>query len=287
MDKKNNSLSKTFTVNDPKVFLSDEQIVQIFNKRSTANDKFINEINYLDENFFRLFFYCITQTNKTHLEYSVIVKYLYELHTFIEILSKINCSLKELLSTISNSINYEFLDKNNLLFKIGDIGDKYYIILKGQLSILATKDIKVDITEEEYLKYLLKLKHNGENELLYKTLIHNKGVYPDIYEEYYEKLQEKGCVRKKLSKRFSTQKNTKFMFNSIKRKNNLKDFVLENENITVTVNEYINKNYPTLSGYNDKKEKKTVIVYKYFHVVTLKSGDAFGEVALTSSSQKR
>jgi CRP-like cAMP-binding protein len=191
----------------------------------------------------------------------------------MNLLHKSNCSIKELTYTISSFIKYEFLPKDHLLFRLGDKGEKYYIILKGSVSILIAKDIKMDLTEEEFFKFVKKLISNNEAEILYKTIIHNVNVFPNVCEMAYQKSTDGLKTIRQMS--------TKNSF--INKIITVTDLV---ENPHLSLEDYINLNLPNINE-KDKKERKQTTVFKYFNVVTLKAGDTFGEVALTSTSQKR
>ena len=247
MDKKSNiylniirlSESNLISKSDMKILLSQEEIASIFKKKSVYNDKFISELQPTDEKFFNIFFYCITKYPRSSLEISVIMKYLNNLEALVNLLKKSGCSIKELTFTIASSIKYESLKRDFILFRLGDKGEKYYIILKGAICILNAKDLKMDLTEDEYLKYIIKLKSSNEVELLYRTLIHNHQVFPTVYEKYYQKPIERtrGTTRH-VSTRNSL--NTKIIVN--------KDYDDVRESHQISVDDYINHNLPTQSA---------------------------------------
>lgn len=263
-----------------KSLLAEEDICALFKRRSGIHEKFINDLMCGDDNFFNILIHCISTVPRSRcpLENSVIVKYLNILETFINLLKKINCSLKELISTVAYKMEYEFLKKDHILFKFGEKGEKYYIILRGQVSILIAKDIKLDLSEEEYVKYVNKLISNDELELLYRTLIHNNTVYPKVYDKYYKQNIEKARLSRVGT--VTTEKNDLPL-----RRDTINEAFLSTLNKNFNVEEYINNNMPTIT--NTKRERSSITIFKYFNILTLKSGDAFGEIALTSNSQKR
>jgi CRP-like cAMP-binding protein len=64
-------------------------------------------------------------------------------------------SLKENSSVFKECcmyLTYEFFTKSEFVFKQGDYGDKFYILLKGEASVLVITD-KVNLTTEEVLVY--------------------------------------------------------------------------------------------------------------------------------------
>ena len=58
------------------------------------------------------------------------------------------------LKQISIKMNYEYYVKNTVIFKYGEKGNKFYIILKGKIGFLIPKKVKCNMTEEEYLSNL-------------------------------------------------------------------------------------------------------------------------------------
>ena len=261
-----------------KSFILEDDLFSLFKRKSAINEKFLIELQCTDENFFSIFFYCMSRLPRSRglLENTVIVKYLNILESFINLLKKNNCNLKDLVSIIANKIEYEFLKKDHILFKYGERGEKYYIILKGKICILVAKDIKFEMTEDEFLKYTTKLQTNDEIELLYRTLLHNLSVFPRVYEKF-----SKSTEKSRITKSFTTNVSMIPYDLSIK-----KEVESIKEKRFANVDDYINDNLPCIDLTEDKK-RSTVTIFKYFNVVSLKSGDTFGEIALTSSSQKR
>ncbi len=54
---------------------------------------------------------------------------------------------------------------------LGDSSDKFFMIIKGKVSVIVPKEETVELSEEEYLVYLSNLRKFGEIELLNQALI--------------------------------------------------------------------------------------------------------------------
>ncbi len=106
--------------------------------------------------------------------------------------------LIKLLYFVSMCAEYEFLKKDNFLFRQGDPGDKFFIILKGEVRVLKHKEKLIRLTGEEYTKKVIAYYNNSEKDLLEKTLKANKDLYP-IYDKDIPRLEEI-CFRLKLRK---------------------------------------------------------------------------------------
>jgi len=83
-------------------------------------------------------------------------------------------SLEILNYNFSLNLELQFLKKDEILFKINDYGDKFYVILSGNLAILKPSSEKRLISNKEYLEFLHKLNNEKEEFLLMKTMYDNK-----------------------------------------------------------------------------------------------------------------
>ena len=179
-------------------------------------------------------------------------------------------------------MRHQYLEADKLVFRTGDKGEKFYVILKGQVNILIAHDSQIMMSEEEYLIYLAKLKIYNEMELFYRVIQHNKFIYnvnPDTFEDTYmiclfknkknansssKVICELADIAGKLTSSFDPDQITQL---------NLSD-------------KYIKNIEPTeLTSYMN--EKREVSVWKYYKVLSLTKGDSFGEIALQNYSNKR
>ena len=77
----------------------------------------------------------------------------------------------------AKSLSYVKLSKGEILFKIGDIGDKFFFILKGKINILKLRELKeVYMTNVEYLQYCIFLIQKKEDYILKEVLKKNKEI---------------------------------------------------------------------------------------------------------------
>ena len=90
--------------------------------------------------------------------------------------------LEMLITNCAKSLGYLKLKKGEVLFKIGDIGDKFYFILDGKINVLKLKELKdVYMTSVEYLQYCLFLISIKEDYILNEVLKKNKKVINILY----------------------------------------------------------------------------------------------------------
>ena len=165
-----------------------------------------------------------------------------------------------------------------MLFRRGDEGDKFYIILKGSVSILIPKSIDVAMSEYEYVYYLLQLKLNNEFSLLKKVVSLNKHIF-HLGEYEIEK------IKKNLSLK-NSRKSSRLTLNLLDEYFS-KSLNLNSSNVvSISSSQYL-KNLNPVFDDNFINEKRIVSIFEYSKIVSLKSGDKFGEIALSSINRTR
>ena len=86
----------------------------------------------------------------------------------------LNVSINDMMGKLVGHIKYEKKLKDNILFKEGDKGDKFYIILKGEVGILIQQERIIKCTPIEFLKFLMFLYLYQEKSLLNKMISINR-----------------------------------------------------------------------------------------------------------------
>ena len=171
---------------------------------------------------------------------------------------------KELfLTKLSMSMRAEEYPKDYLLFRKNDLGDKFYIILKGSVSIIITHDINIEMTENEYNNHIEKLRYYKEYHLLEKIILYDNKleIKEDLLDSIKDEIFSENIKNKNMKKRDSIQ------------------YPLDNKRI-INPQQFIERVEP----YVDKESKKLKINVKipvYKVVANLKTGETFGEIALS------
>ena len=164
---------------------------KIYNKKASlfTNQckKFENELNYSIEiheeevNIMNLIINILQKQVGTRIkdELFLVENYLKTFPNFMKILNSDNYSndSDDLLKMITKYIKCEIVPKNTLLCRFGELGEKFYIIFKGNASILIPKEIHTHMNIIEYENRLTLLSKMKEYELLYKTIISNRHTY--------------------------------------------------------------------------------------------------------------
>lgn len=248
--------------------------------------------------------YVLNKTNRSQTELFILKVFLKTLKNFVSLMSSMTIDIDSLLMNIALYLKCEKMKKGNSVFKYGDKGNKYYVILKGSASVLLPKETKVSLSLFDYIKMIIRLVIVRENELLIRTVNSNKSVY-NINVEEIKKFIKKGLkdddddidmdsnvvdIGIKILDTFDNYDKNKLYAHMNKISEIYKSYKTKNKKGCNNVDDYISLSYP-----KDKNEivtelhveTKEIFLFSYYEVVRLNKGDAFGEIALTSSTAKR
>ena len=127
------------------------------------------------EDNFKLVLDIYQKYTKTDLEFEILNFYLKSLGNFISLIHSDEpiSQLDNTLTTVNKYLKVKTYNKNSILFRTGDIGTKYYILLKGKGYTLVPRRYKKLMTFEEYKNHLYILYIFGEDYLLEQTIYNN------------------------------------------------------------------------------------------------------------------
>ena len=217
---------------------------------------------------------------------------------------------ENLVLNCAKSLGYVKLQKGEVLFKIGDVGDKFYFILSGKISILKLSEIKdIPMTYVEYLQYCIFLWDNKEEYILNEVFKKNNKVLDienieDIIKIY--RIIFINSLREKILNHMITRNNDLFKFFA-EYKQSLSSFHLnendlikfeENPNKKVDWENYILKHVRLslkenifFEDYEDtfknKNQKNNITCFIYEPFLYFGPGLFFGDFALDSENAKR
>ena len=244
----------------------------------------------LDDNLFEITAFILSKTQRNENELKILQSYLYSLKKFVSLLG-VNKEeeLNPLLRNISIHLKGEKFQSGKMVFRYGDKGTKFYLILKGSISVMILKENKIRLNYYEYIVHLIKLYAIGEVELMIKIIKANKNIY-DINES--EIIGFVNRYNQKIEKELDPNKNYLLKFDEIDIKNiteTLNDIYFEIEQVYNNANEYMNIIFPF--NINEKEFKnfneKQLIIYSYFEITKSYPGEFFGEIALEKKGVKR
>ena len=129
-----------------------------------------------DPSILSMILYILNKKTRSSNELLILQCMLESFDSFIQSL-KYAESYKEILMNISLVLAYEEFNNNSLLFRFGESGDKFYIILKGKVSILLPKEFTASLDYFSYIKYLTYLFYIKEKELLINLILYNMETF--------------------------------------------------------------------------------------------------------------
>ena len=117
-----------------------------------------------------------------------------------------------LLNQLAKYIKLQKLSPNQLLFRYGDRGDYFYFIFQGKVTILIPREIKIEITESQYIEHLEKLRELKEYGLIIKTIDTNINIFhsfsvKELKNIAYDMINKKTSLNKPMLKKLDSIKN--------------------------------------------------------------------------------
>ena len=229
-----------------------------------------------------------------------------------EIQSNKKFNINELSIMCAEILNYIELKKGKVLFRIGDIGDRFYFILSGKICILKLKELKnIQLNYYEYIDYLMFLIKKKENYIFNEVIKKNENILR-INTELEVKSIYKVLVLRKLKQKIIHQSisNIDSLNTYIEKLGcKLEDFDIQIDELEQIENNKLLKNKerewnnyllkkckPAFSDllvfepYESKfinEEKHSIICYCYEPFLFLGKGLFFGDFALDSEINKR
>ena len=252
--------------------------------------KKLSEIMICDDFFFQMVNYILTKSRRSINELLIISTFLKTFPHFVNKIQQQNYD--EIVSSLSLLLRSERKPQNNLVFKYGDKGTKFYIVLYGKCSVIVPKENTIKMSIMHYIKYLLYLNHVHEDELMIMTVGTNKFKYSiDLY--FTNKLIHflSNCNSEKI-----INLNTSLL--SPKDISKIKEFYAQLQKEPIYDKQNVSpKKYIEITSYNQKilfdedeiecPFDKDLTIYSYIELTEKKQGDIFGEIALQNSIGKR
>ena len=149
----------------------DEDIISIENilEKNNERDENSNKITFLN-----VVCFILKKINKKSIENEILKTYFLSFDKLVHLFLPLNVNINDMMTRLVGQIKYEKKGKNMILFKEGDKGDKFYIILKGEVGILIPQEKNINCCPTEYLKYLIFLYLYQEKSLINKLLLVNR-----------------------------------------------------------------------------------------------------------------
>jgi len=200
-------------IDDIIYFISDDikqyqQIIKVLGPHH-KNVQFLHEkiLDKLAENNYEIIQFILNKKKRTNEEL-IIIKTL--LATMKSLSLMINITEPEkILFSLSTYLKLESKPKDSILFRFGDKGTKFYILLSGRVSILILKETRVEMSFMRYFLHLFLLKMMKEKEMVKKTIMANNKIKTPLDVRTFDIIFDKilKFVRKHFGKNLKKKEN--------------------------------------------------------------------------------
>jgi hypothetical protein len=208
-----------------------------------------------DNQTYEAIYYILSKSIRTKNEILIMKVYLSSIKKLLSTINLIQ-GIDQILFYLSNSLRSEKKQENSIIYRYGEKGNRCYILIIGNISVLEPKENKVNCTFLMYFKHLILLNSINEIEILRKTINKNKYIFHITEEEIIRTIN---YIKKSLLKKtpFHQMKILNFKIGEITEI--IEYYIYINENIVnrniknvCSVEDYINYTYL----FNNKKEIK-------------------------------
>ena len=213
-----------------------------------------------DDNILALLLYSFSKPNRNQNDILLIEHYLITFPNLMKTIyqKKYLYDASELLHKIAIYLKCEQIKRNTLICRLGEIGDKFYLIFQGSVGILIPRELKFRLSEEEFVSHLYKLFYLKEYELTLRTISSNNHIYmnPEIYQ-----------LKTQLESDDSLYKPSQYRE-------------------SISIKDYIERLNPEAND-TEQNQNPTITVWSYYYVTNITQGQTFGDIALSDDAKKR
>jgi len=218
-----------------------------------------------------------------------------------------NIQFQTLLYSLSEYLSSVKLKRDQILFRINDIGEHFYIILSGRVGVLKPSKKQKSCTFKEYYNFLLKLLDKDEEYLFKLNLKANSDIFFNSVEDFkiYQNMLIKTNIKEML---FDSSTNKDNAINKIKKEINLEtnnslniyeDYLLklksqDEQKFLINLRNLFEPNSEEVEIHtkyhpliNLSIEVKNFIYYDYDNFMELRNKQFFGDFALDIPDRKR
>ena len=141
----------------------------------------LSELKIPNEKFLQCCAKCLQRVNTNYKDTIIISAYLFRMPNFLKIFNDIEeTQINHQISTVAKHLQYEKLDKNILMMKLGDLGKKAYILLSGNVDVVIKSSNKMKVAVKDYLLYIAKLLKFKEYGMINYVINDNFKIFPLI-----------------------------------------------------------------------------------------------------------
>jgi len=257
---------KNIELIENKIYEVDNLLKKYFSKGMKLEEIEIEDLSR--EDFANLVFYILSKDRLYLKLYINLVKYFLNRYTKY---GNFKGDKEYFFKKLSLSMKAERYPKDHIIFRKDDLGDKFYIILKGSVSIVIVQENYTYLTHEEYNRYLERLKYYREYELI--RLVFSYANQIKVDQDLMKAIHDDVLIDK--------NENENENANNISKKKLPK---YNDSLVKVSAYEFVERIQPVIDyTIIEGRIKCQIATYKI--VATLKDGDTFGEIALSKNEK--
>ena len=191
----NNNISRiSIDANDPNSSQEKLESIRqdiILDSKNLENDSFFQKKFGNRETLFYIALPSFKKSLKDETDKKLISLYLSQMQKFIDLLKKVSLTnnnnntntnekngmgdeFYELINNVSAHMLYHYFPANRVLMRYGDEGENFYILLNGTITIIVARKKLVNISLNEYFRYIALLIIYKEQQILKQVVKENK-----------------------------------------------------------------------------------------------------------------
>ena len=240
------------------------------------NDDIFYHKNFTDDE--TLFHICLPSIKKTPEDRDdddiiLISFYLYRIKKFVKLMKSNNNNgdnknMVELLKFVAKNIEYIKFPEQRLLMRNGDEGNLFYILLNGMVSIYLPRKKNVDITLNEFFRYIALLIAFKEQQIIKQVLKDNESVVRDNISYIDNLFKNNDNILRTIVSIYNNNRNKKINKKMIRRSNTMTD---KTKKFQLKKNAEVSKEKLFLSAEQEKYLKELRKFLDYYLTIPEKS----------------
>ena len=199
------------------------------------------------------------------------------------------------------NIEYFYAERDSILFKEGDIGDSFYLLLEGNISVYKDTIYSCNMNAEDYLLTLYSMYVKGKMDYINLTISANLKIFQVNKNDIkffkniivllkYRKLLERGAALEEYKEAFSMYEDEisdiqTELFKQGGQSKEVINYITSNLNLKCKNDDSINK--PEFYNYINDTNLKLVYIHDNQKLVSFSSGKVFGEIAFDNKNRIR
>ena len=244
------------------------------------------------ERLLELMAYIMNKQIRNESDLIVIRYYLSKFPTLTTALSlkKNGTEPNEILHQLAVFIQGECFEKNRIICMNGEVGDKFYLVFQGKVSVLVPSPHFEDLTPIEYINHLYNLRKLREYDLLMRTIDSNRDRYMSM-EILNLASEEYDCDNINKNEIISEYEYIERInpVKGIKALTNLNNESKEQDDLIIALLSPKKESDEKTENTDDEELAKTMrfSIWNYHKVCELGVGKSFGDIALSKDISNR